>query len=137
MQTQIPGNCGNSPRSLLAIEIAVNLASNKYDKLEPLLAGDFTLIIVGDGEEIARSELQSYMEKAIQSQISIEKFDILTSISHGKYAAVSSRAHMSNGVTLSSNDLYEFTSAGSSAKLLKVTSYVVDSAHSHASNTKS
>ena len=129
MKTNIPDNCGNSPRSLLAIEIAISLASNEYDKLEPVLAEDFTLSITGGGEEIARSELQAYMEKATQSKISIEKFDILTSISHGKYAAVSSRAHMSNGVISNSHDLYEFKSAGSQSKLQKVTSYAVDSKH--------
>lgn len=129
MQTHIPDNCGNSPRSLLSIEIAINLAANDYDKLEPLLAEDFTLSIAGDDKEIARSELQSYMEKAIQSIVSIEKFDILTSISHGKYAAVSSRAYMSNGITLNSHDLYEFTGAGGSAKLRKVTSHPVSSRH--------
>ena len=126
MQTHIPDNCGNSPRSLLAIEIAVNLASNKYDKLEPLLAEDFTLSIAGDDETVSRSELQSYMEKAIRFKISKEKFEILTSISHGKHAAVSSRAHMSDGMISNSHDLYEFTGAGGSAKLRSVTLYTVD-----------
>lgn len=126
MQTHIPDNCGNSPRSLLAIEIAISLAANKYDKLEPLLAEDFILSIAGDGEEIVRLELPSYMKKAILSKASIEKLDILTSISHGRYAAVSSRAYMSDGVISNSHDLYEFTGAGGSAKLRKVTSYVVN-----------
>lgn len=129
MQIHIPDNCGNSPRSLLAIEIAINLAANKYDKLEALLAEDFTLSIAGEGEEIAKSEMQAYMEKANQSKISIEKFDILTSISHGKYAAISSRTHMSNGAMSYSHDLYEFTSAGDSAKLRKVTLYTADGKH--------
>lgn len=126
MQTHIPDNCGNSPRSLLAIEIAISLAANKYDKLEPLLAEDFILSIAGDGEEIVRLELPSYMKKAILSKASIEKLDILTSISHGRYAAVSSRAYMSDGVISNLHDLYEFTGAGGSAKLRKVTSYVVN-----------
>lgn len=56
------------------------------------LPNDFTLSITGDYEDIVGSKLQSYIERATQSKISIEKFDILTSISHGKYAAVSSRA---------------------------------------------
>lgn len=129
MKTYIPDNCGNSPRSLLAIEIAVSLAANKYDKLEPLIAEDFTFIIAGDDREVAKSEMQAYMEGEGQSKILIDRFDILTSISHGKYAAVSSRAHMSDGTTLSSHDLYEFTGAGGSAKLRKVTSYSVSGEH--------
>lgn len=125
MKTHIPDNCGNSPRSLLAIEVAINLASNKYNKLESLLAEDFTLSIAGSDEKIAGADLKSYMEKAAQSSISIEKFYIITSISHGKFAAVSSSARMSNGAMLHSHDLYEFTSASGSAKLRKVTLYIV------------
>ena len=124
MQIQIPDNCGNSPRSLLAIEVAINFASNKYSELEPLLSKDFELSSVGD-KAVLRSELESYMERAAQSNVSIEKFKILTSISHGKYAAISSTAHMSDGTTVDSHDLYEFTSTGSSAKLRKVMSYTV------------
>lgn len=127
MKTHIPDSCGNSPRSLLAIEIAVNLAANKYDKLEPLLAEDFSWSVVDKDKVIPRSKLKAYMENAIKFQDPVERFDVITSISHGKYAAVSSRAYMPNGVISNSHDLYEFTSASSSAKLIKITSYTVDS----------
>ena len=127
MKTNIPDNCGNSPRSLLAVEVAVNLASGQYDKLEPLLAEDFIWRVVGSDKKILKSELNSYMNKANQSDVHIDRFDVLTSISHGKYAAVSSCAYASNGCIFNSHDLYEFTSAGGSAKLLRVTSYIVDS----------
>ena len=127
MQTHIPNNCGNSPRSLPSIEIAISLAANKYDKLKPLLAEDFTFRIAGDDKKIAKSEVQAYMEGAGQSKISIDRLDILTSISHGKYAAVSSRAYTSDGGIQDSHDLYEFTGAGGSAKLRKVTSYIANS----------
>lgn len=127
MKTNIPDNCGNSPRSLLAIEVAVNLASSEYHKLDPLLAEDFTWSVLGSNEEIIKSELKSYMEKAAQSKVYIHKYEVLTSISHGKFAAVSSRAYASSGLIFNSHDLYEFTGAGGSAKLLKVTSYIVDS----------
>lgn len=43
--------------------------------------------------------MQAYMKSEGQAKISIEKFGVLTSISHGKYAAVSSSAYMSNGDT--------------------------------------
>lgn len=126
MKTTISNNCGNSPRSLLAIEIAVSLVSNEYDKLEPLLAEDFTWSVAGSDESILKSKLKSYMDRATQSPVHIDRFDVLTSISHGKYAAVSSCAYASNGHIFNSHDLYEFTSAGGTAKLLKVTSYIVD-----------
>lgn len=126
MKANIPDNCGNSPRSLLAIEIAVNLISNEYETLKPLLAEDFMWSVVGSDEGISMSKLKSYMEKSKLSKVHIERYDILTSISHGKYAAVSSCAYASNGVIFNSHDLYEFTGAGSSAKLLKITSYIVD-----------
>ncbi len=127
MQTHIPDNCGNSPRSLLAIEIAISLAANKYDKLESLLADNFIWSVAGSDRNIVKAKLESYMEKAAQSEVKIDRYDVLTSISHGKYAAVSSRAYASNGIVFNSHDLYEFTSAGGSAKLMKITSYVVDS----------
>ena len=129
MITNIPDNCGNSPRSLLAIEVAVNLASSEYHKLDPLLAEDFTWSVAGSDKKILKSELNSYMNKANQSDVHIDRLDVLTSISHGKYAAVSSCAYASNGCIFNSHDLYEFTSAGGSAKLLKVTSYIVDVKH--------
>lgn len=129
MQTNIPDNCGNSPRSLLSIEIAINLAANDYDKLETLLAEDFSMIVAGGDIVVDKTKLKTYLDKATQSKITIDRFDVFTSISHGKYAAVSSRAYSSNGFTFDSHDLYEFTSAGGSAKLRKVTSYVVDSKH--------
>ncbi len=125
MKTNIPDNCGNSPRSLLTIEISINLATSQYDKLEQILADDFSWNIAGSNEVVRRPELKDHMEKASQSENSIEKFDILTSISHGKYAALSSRKHLSNGTILNSHDLYEFTSAGSHSKLRSVTSYTV------------
>ena len=137
MKIHIPNNCGNSPRSLVAIEVAVNMAAREYPKIEQFLTEDFSWVAAGSDKALSRLELNTSMDKATQSNITTERLDIITSISHGKYAAVSSRAHMSNGVTLNSHDLYEFTSAGSSAKLLKVMSYVVDSTHSHASNLKS
>lgn len=126
MKTNIPDNCGNSPRSLLAVEIAVNLASHNYEALAPLLAEDFVWSVVGGNEKILKSELKAYMEKVAQSKDGVDRYDILTAISHGKYAAVSSRAHVSSGVISHSHDLYEFTGAGASAKLLKVTSYTVE-----------
>lgn len=64
MQIHIPDNCGNSPRSLLAIEIAVSLAASKYEQLEPLLAENFLLSIAGE-EEVGRSELSLYMKKRL------------------------------------------------------------------------
>lgn len=124
MQIHVPDNCGNSPRSLLAIEIAVSLASGEYDKLEPLLADDCTLIIAGS-EEYEKSRFQSYLDK-VDKKSAIEKLDILTSISHGKYAAISSRAYMSDEKIVNSHDLYEFTGAASSAKLRRMTLYRID-----------
>lgn len=129
MKTHIPDTCGNSPRSLLAIEIAVNLAANEHDKIAQFLAEDFSWSVAGSGEVLLKPELNNFMEKANQSKAFIDRIDILTSISHGKYAAVSSRVHMLNGHVFNSHDLYEFTGAGRSAKLLKVTSYTVDSKH--------
>ncbi len=137
MKIHIPNNCGNSPRSLVAIELAVNMAAREYSKIEQFLTEDFSWVAAGSDKALSRLELNTSMDKATQSNITTERLDIITSISHGKYAAVSSCTRMSNGVTLNSHDLYEFTSAGSSAKLLKVTSYAVDSTHSHASNLKS
>lgn len=129
MKTHIPDNCGNSPRSLLAIDIAVNLASNKYDELEPLLAEDFTLSIAGSGQVVSKTDLRSYMEELSQSKVSVDRFEVLTSISHGKYVAVSSRSFMSDGTISNSHDLYEFTGAGGSAKLWRVSLYTVSSKH--------
>lgn len=129
MKTNIPDNCGNSPRSLLAIEIATNLAANKYDEIESLLAEDFSRSLAGSDEMLSSSELRDYMKKADQAKHTIERLDILTSISHGKYAAVSSRAHKTDGSISYSHDLYEFTSAGSKSKLWKVTSYTIDTRH--------
>ena len=91
-----------------------------------MLAEDFTWCIAGSNEKTPKSKLKSYMDKMTKSKVHIDRYDILTSISHGKYAAVSSSAYTSNGVTFNSHDLYEFTGAGGSAKLLKVTSYIVD-----------
>lgn len=126
MQTNTPDNCGNSPRSLLAIDIAIYLAANSYDNIESLLAEDFSWSTAGSDEIVIKPELKKYMDKALQSKAFVKRFDILTSISHGKYAAVSSRARMSDGSVSDSHDLYEFTGASSSAKLRKVTSYGVD-----------
>jgi hypothetical protein len=123
MITSIPDNCGNSPRSLLAIEIAINLATNKYEKLGPLLAEDFSWIFAGSAEVIAKSELKERMDKVVETEGAVEKFEILTAISHGKYAAVSSLAYVSNGKAYHSHDLYEFSSAGASAKLKSITFY--------------
>lgn len=127
MIVNTPDNCGNSPRSLLAIDIAISLASSNYDKLEPLLADNFAWSVAGSDHTVVKSQLRPYMEKAAQSDVHIERCDVITSISHGKYAAVSSRSSASNGIVFDAHDLYEFTSAASSAKLVKVTSYIVDS----------
>lgn len=126
METNIPDNCGNSPRSLLAIDIAVNLAANKYDKLEPLLAEDFAWRTAGSDSEIVWRELSAHMDQSRSTKNPVAKLEILTSISHGKYAAVSGRAHRTDGSFYSFHDLYEFTGASSSAKLKVVTSYVVE-----------
>lgn len=126
MKTNVPDNCANSPRSLLAMEIAINLAANKYDELAPLLSEGFSWSLAGGKEELSKSELNIHMKKATQPKNPIERFDLLSSISHGKYAAVSSRAYRLDGTISNSHDLYEFTSAGSSSKLRKITSYVVN-----------
>lgn len=127
MKIYTPENCGNSPRSLLAIDIAVNLASNSYEELEPLLADTFELILAGSNEKYTKTQLKQYMERELRSEDQIDKYEVLTSISHGKYAAVSSRTLTSDAAVSDAHDLYEFTGASSSAKLLKVMSYSVHS----------
>lgn len=125
MKTSIPVNCGNSPRSLLAAQIAISLASNKYSKLEPLLAEGFTKTFAGSSKVLSKLELRDEMNEVRDSKVQVESFDVISSFSHGKYAAVSSRARMVNGEIHHSHDLYEFSGAGSSAKLKNITSYTL------------
>jgi len=92
-----------------------------------MLAEDFTWHIVGEDRVVARAELREHIDKDRKPEVSIKQFDVLTSISHGKYASVSSRTYLLDGSRWGSHDVYEFMSAGGSAKLRKVTSYRVDS----------
>lgn len=127
MQVKLAASCGNSPRSQLAADLAVSLRTGEYGNVEPWLASDFKWVTAG-GDTGANKELlrqqfsnRNHVDKAITT------LEILTAFGHGKYAAVSSVAHMSSGTTVYSHDLYEFTGASKSAKLRTLTSYAVDS----------
>ncbi|HCH34716.1 TPA: hypothetical protein DEW05_04290 [Candidatus Saccharibacteria bacterium] len=126
MRVKLLANCGNSPRSQLVADLAVSLHAGEYSKVEPWLANDFQWVTAGSDTGISREQLQRQLSESNQASVTIDMLEIRTAFGHGKYAAVSSVAHMSNDTMVYSHDLYEFTGAGKTAKLLTLTSYIVD-----------
>lgn len=122
MKVQISESCGNSSRSLLAADLAVGLRNDDFEKVGQWLADDFVWVTPDGKNSISKDGLRARLDKA---NVSIDRLEIATAFSHGKYAAVSLVSHMTDGETLYVHDLYEFTGAGKTAKLKQLTSYVV------------
>lgn len=126
MRLKLAASCGNSPRSQLAANLAVSLRAGEYSNVEPWLTSDFKWVTAGGDTGTNEELLRQQFNKRNHADIAITTFEVLTAFGHGKYAAVSSVSHMSNGTTVYSHDLYEFTGASKSAKLRSLTSYAID-----------
>lgn len=125
MKVEISESCGNSPRSLLAADLAVGLRSDDFEKVEQWLADDFIWATPDGKNSISKDGLKAMMAERDKADVSIDRLEIATAFSHGKYVAVSLASHMTDSTTFYVHDLYEFTGAGKTAKLKKLTSYVV------------
>lgn len=75
----MPDNCGNSPRSLLAIDIAVNLAAGRYAKIEQFLADDFTWSAAGRNDVMTKAELKLQMA-ILRRNISVKVVTMITMV---------------------------------------------------------
>lgn len=125
MKVQISESCGNSPRSILAADLAVGLRDDSFEKVDQWLADDFIWATPDGKNSISKSGLKAMMDKMGRSDVTIAQLEIVTAFSHGKYAAVSSVSHMTDGKVMYVHDLYEFTGASKTATLKKLTSYAV------------
>lgn len=126
MKITYPKDCGNSPRSMHAAEIAAHLRANDVTKLKDYLAESFRWNTPGESEGVDLKRLETMMAQSKNAQIQVSSISIQTAFSHGKYAAVTSESKLSDGSVSYAHDLIVFSSAGAAAKVQHVTSYIVD-----------
>ena len=100
MQVKLTVNCGNSPRSQLAADLAVSLRKGEYGHVEPWLASDFKWVTAGGDTSANKELLGQQFSNRNHADIAITTLEMLTAFGHGKYAAVSSVAHMSGDTTV-------------------------------------
>ena len=110
----------------MAARVAVQLVTGDFETLEPVLDDSFRMMMPNASEVVTKPLLERRLNALKAVKNPIVSFEVLTAFSHGKYAAVSTRADASDGYSYYSHDLYEFTSAGPKAKLQSITSYIVD-----------
>lgn len=122
--------CDTSPQSTVAIEAAIALRGNQYNAVATLLTDDFIWTTPGSDYAITKEQLKHQMDHVEHPDVVVESVTILTAMSNGPYAAVTSHTRMSNAIEFHSHDLIEFSSndelANESLQISKVTSYTVD-----------
>ncbi|SHO60821.1 hypothetical protein [Algoriphagus zhangzhouensis] len=121
MKTNIPSDCGNSPKNKLIADLTIAFVGYELNKVEPFLDEDIQWTLVGDITIDGKKEFLESLSQMISNPASeLEIFQIVT---HGKSAAVNGKMKMKDGSQYGFADFYIFSSA-SFKKVKSITSYV-------------
>lgn len=125
MRVEVKSDFESSPRKLILRDFNVALASADVETVLGWVSDDITWKLVGNQVVEGKEEFQKALGG---SNMRVAELVIENIITHGKTAAVDGELELENGFRLSFCDIYRFKSAGSQAKIDRITAYVVSSA---------
>jgi ketosteroid isomerase-like protein len=118
MKTQLPGDCGNSPRITIVGEFATAWAAGDADAMGEWLADDAEWVVAG-GESFAGAD-------AVSGGLPpepVESLEVNTIITHGRLASCDGVLETADGTVAFSLTL-RFAGATKTAKIREVRSYL-------------
>lgn len=124
VKVHVQPDCENAPKKELLRDFEIAFAKSDAPFILDAFADDIRWEMVGDqiieGKEAAQAKLFEMLDGSI-AELSL---DVI--ITHGDEGAVQGTMQFADGTVFSFCDVYKFTSHGKDAKIMKLTSYVVE-----------
>lgn len=118
----VPDDCGNAPKKVILRDFNVSLIIKDYTGVLEKTAVDITWIIIGDEIIEGKRELIKKVDELYEDKITeLLIHDIIT---HGYVASVHGKLIGTNE-TFHFCHIYRFTGASKTAKIKKITSYII------------
>ena len=115
-------DCGNAPRKTIVRNLVVALAMKDIDFVASLITGDASWALVGEHHLVGGPAILAWISGL--PTVSAVIFGSL--LTHGRGASVDGVLELSDGTKMGFCHVLRFADAGKTAKLVGVTSYVID-----------
>lgn len=118
----VPNDCGNAPKKRILKDFNVSLILKDYTTLIENIADDITWNIIGDEVIEGKSEFIKKIDELYKDKITeLLIHDIIThgyvASAHGKVIGTNEHLHFCH--------IFKFTGASKTAKIKKITSYII------------
>lgn len=116
-------NCGNSPKKELLRDINISFAKSEIDFCLGWMRDDIIWDIIGEEQIQGKSEFEKTWKRRIDR--SVEELQIHNIITHGNTGSVNGNIILSDSTNVAFCDVYHFAGFGKTAKIKKITSYII------------
>lgn len=119
----VPKNCGNSPKSMLIIDLYKRLFAFDLKKTAALVSDDVSIVVHGKDSYTGKDGLNDLIEDMKTTPAKL--VSITNVLSHGKFVAVHGEIILDDDSKIAFAEVFAFTSNSQSAKIQKIDSYVL------------
>ena len=119
----IPDDCDNAPRRLTLVNIYKAIASKDEEFIADHIMSDVVWDLIAEKKRVGTSETITYFNELVDTKMI--KIEINTVLTHGRYGAVNGCFIFKEKPSMSFCDMYTFSSAAKSGKVISVASYVI------------
>ncbi|MHA6261089.1 hypothetical protein ACXYMX_14475 [Sporosarcina sp. CAU 1771] len=124
MKLIIPKGCNNAPRKQIVLDFTVAVLMKQNDVITEYADETIVWWNIKDNTKIeGRSSLSSAWQSTDNDLIDV--IEIYQVITHGKFASVNGLISLTNGSKIDFCDVYTFSSAAKSGRVMEVKSYRV------------
>ncbi|KYG31945.1 hypothetical protein [Alkalihalobacillus trypoxylicola] len=126
IELHVPSGCDNAPRKQILIDFTLSLFTNNRNYLQEFSASD--VLFTAIGRKISYSGVEEMADAFQEYSDHLQRLDIETVLTHGKYASINGRALLKDGQSLHFSDVYTFSNASKTGKIKNITSYQIEQA---------
>lgn len=118
-----PEDCGNSPKSLFAIDFYTALLKGDKSTATKMVTEDLEYIIYGDNTYSGISGLEKLIDEFMESAVNELTFENV--ISHGKFIACKGHGSLEDDTPFTFAEFLQFENFSKSAKIQKIESWTI------------
>ncbi|HIW62115.1 MAG TPA: nuclear transport factor 2 family protein [Candidatus Stackebrandtia excrementipullorum] len=122
METTLPSDCGNSPRTTIVGDFVSRWAAGDTAGVSSWLSDDATWTFVGSGEHTG-PDVAAQAIPAVPPQT----LEVLSIVTHGRLASCDGRLE-TDGKRVNFSHVFRFTGATKTAKIAHVRTYLIEGA---------
>lgn len=119
----VAADCGNAPKRLVLRDYVLAVAERDVDAIAAALADDVVWEIVGRSTTM-KDDFASTVDQLFKG--AVDTLSIESILTHGKEGCVAGTMVLADGRSIRFCDVYLFNGHSKTAKIKKITSYLID-----------